>query len=44
MNHAHILADSPENINDSVLFTLDKNDFEGIYTPDDTQKSKIGFN
>ena len=44
MNHAHILADSHENINDSVLFTLDKNDFEGIYTPDDTQKSKIGFN
>ena len=44
MNHAHILANSVDSIDNSVLFTLDKNDFDGIYIPDDSQKSKIGFN
>lgn len=43
MNHAHILADSPDGIDNSALFTLDKSDFEGIYKPDDFQSSKIGF-
>lgn len=44
MNHAHVISDSPEKISDSSLFTLDASDFEGIYTPDNSQKSRIGFN